>query len=289
MVLNNVAAVIVTYNPAKSFVGNIQAINKLVDEIIVVDNGSNDETINMLKGLENKLTLIKLEENKGIAYALNRGIEYAENKGYSWVLTLDHDSTPDENMLNSMLNTYNSLNEEEKQKVVMITPKHIEEKVTEDLAKEESYEYVLTEITSGALTKTSYYKDNKYDEKLFIDLVDHDFCLNINRGGHKIIRVNNAILKHNLGESKSYNILGVTITPTNHSPVRRYYMTRNRCYIWHKYNNDFPKWIKKDKIKFISETIKIMFFEKDKINKLKMIIKGKHDFNKGKWGAYNKD
>ena len=287
MVLNKVAAVIVTYNPSKGFEGNIKAINKLVDETIVVDNGSNDEKINMLNDLKDRVSLIKLNENKGIAYALNRGIEYAEDKGYSWVLTLDHDSIPDEDMLKSKINTYNSLSEDEKQQIVMITPKHIEEKSTEDLVNEQDYEYVLTEITSGALTKTSYYKENKYDEKLFIDLVDHDFCLNINRGGHKIIRVNNAILKHNLGESKSYNILGITITPTNHSPVRRYYMTRNRYYIWHKYNSDFPQWVKKDKMRFISETIKIIFFEKDKINKLKMIIKGKRDYKKGIWGAYN--
>lgn len=286
MVLNKVAAVIVTYNPSKGFEGNIKAINKLVDETIVVDNGSNDEKINMLNDLKDRVSLIKLNENKGIAYALNRGIEYAEDKGYSWVLTLDHDSIPDEDMLKSMINTYNSLSEDEKQQIVMITPKHIEEKSTEDLVNEQDYEYVLTEITSGALTKTSYYRDNKYDEKLFIDLVDHDFCLAINRDGHKIIRVNNAILKHNLGESKSYNILGITITPTNHSPVRRYYMTRNRYYIWHKYNSDFPQWVKKDKMRFISETIKIIFFEKDKINKLKMIIKGKHDYKKGSWGAY---
>ena len=287
MVLNKVAAVIVTYNPSKGFEGNIKAINKLVDETIVVDNGSNDEKINMLNDLKDRVSLIKLNENKGIAYALNRGIEYAEDKGYSWVLTLDHDSIPDEDMLKSMINTYNSLGEDEKQQIVMITPKHIEEKSTEELANEQGYEYVLTEITSGALTKTSYYRDNKYDEKLFIDLVDHDFCLAINRAGHKIIRVNNAILKHNLGESKSYNILGIKITPTNHSPVRRYYMTRNRYYIWHKYKSDFPKWVKKDKVRFISETIKIIFFEKDKINKLKMIIKGKRDYKKGIWGAYS--
>ena len=52
--MNKVAAVIVTYNPSKGFEGNIKAINKLVDETIVVDNGSNDEKINMLNDLKDR-------------------------------------------------------------------------------------------------------------------------------------------------------------------------------------------------------------------------------------------
>ena len=46
----------------------------------------------MLRGLKEEITLIELNENKGIAYALNRGIEYAVNNDFQWVLTLDDHS-----------------------------------------------------------------------------------------------------------------------------------------------------------------------------------------------------
>ena len=257
-------------------------------EVIVVDNGSNKETLSMLRGLKEEITLIELNENKGIAYALNRGIEYAVNNDFQWVLTLDHDSTVSDSMISNMLSVYNSIDESEKEKIVMLTPKHVEEKQMDVVSKsqENKWEYVLTEITSGALTKADFYKNELYDEKLFIDLVDHDYCLRINSMGYKIIRVNSAILIHNLGESIQKKILGITVTPTNHSALRRYYMSRNRKYVWSKYGQKFKKWVIKDRIRAVNEIVKIIIFEDDKKNKLNMIRRGSKDFKSNKWGGY---
>lgn len=284
--MNDIITVIVTYNVGESFRNNIDKIKEVVSEIIVVDNGSNEQTINMLREIENDFTLISLGENKGIAYALNKGIECGLEKGCKWILTLDHDSIPKKDMLDKMLEVYSSLSEEEKDNIVMITPQHVEEKNSETPNNSLQYEYVLTEITSGALTKAGYYNKNNYDEKLFIDLVDHDFCLGIYRNGYKIIRVNESILLHNLGESEVKNIFGFKVTPTNHSSIRRYYMSRNRQYIWYKYKNDFKDWVTKDKIRAINEIIKIILFEENKLEKLKMIYIGIKDYRLKKWGNY---
>lgn len=286
--MRNIAAVIITYNTGNEFSKNVLSLKKHVGEVIVVDNGSNKETLSMLRGLKEEITLIELNENKGIAYALNRGIEYAVNNDFQWVLTLDHDSTVSDSMISNMLSVYNSIDESEKEKIVMLTPKHVEEKQMDVVSKsqENKWEYVLTEITSGALTKADFYKNELYDEKLFIDLVDHDYCLRINSMGYKIIRVNSAILIHNLGESIQKKILGITITPTNHSALRRYYMSRNRKYIWNKYRGTFKEWVIKDKIRFLNEIVKIITFEDEKLNKLKMIKLGLNDYKDKKWGCY---
>ena len=286
--MRNIAAVIITYNTGNEFYKNVLSLKKHVGEVIVVDNGSNKETLSMLRGLKEEITLIELNENKGIAYALNRGIEYAVNNDFQWVLTLDHDSTVSDSMISNMLSVYNSIDESEKEKIVMLTPKHVEEKQMDVVSKsqENKWEYVLTEITSGALTKADFYKNELYDEKLFIDLVDHDYCLRINSMGYKIIRVNSAILIHNLGESIQKKILGITITPTNHSALRRYYMSRNRKYIWNKYRGTFKEWVIKDKIRFLNEIVKIIAFEDEKLNKLKMIKLGLNDYKDKKWGCY---
>lgn len=286
--MRNIAAVIITYNTGNEFSKNVLSLKKHVGEVIVIDNGSNKETLSMLRGLKEEITLIELNENKGIAYALNRGIEYAVNNDFQWVLTLDHDSTVSDSMISNMLSVYNSIDESEKEKIVMLTPKHVEEKQMDVVSKsqENKWEYVLTEITSGALTKADFYKNELYDEKLFIDLVDHDYCLRINSMGYKIIRVNSAILIHNLGESIQKKILGITITPTNHSALRRYYMSRNRKYIWNKYRGTFKEWVIKDKIRFLNEIVKIIAFEDEKLNKLKMIKLGLNDYKDKKWGCY---
>ena len=292
--MNSVAAVIITYNVENDFKERINKLKGKVDEIIVVDNGSKAETINMLKELEKEVTVIYLEDNKGIASALNKGIKYSIEKGYNWILTLDHDSIITDNMIKNMLTCYEGLNNELKEKVAMLVPVHVEEKeyqngsnINEEKASN-SYIEVLTEITSGALTKAEIYKNvGMYDEKLFIDLVDHDYCLSLNKKGFKIIQVNNATLIHNLGESVRKSILGLKMIPTNHSPLRRYYMSRNRHYIWEKYKEDFPSWVLTDKRRFITENLKIVLFEDNKIEKFKYIKKGIKDYRNNIFGKFN--
>lgn len=291
--MNSVAAVIITYNLENDFKKRINKLKGKVDEIIVVDNGSKDKTISMLKELERETTIIYLEENKGIAYALNKGINYSIKKGYNWILTLDHDSIITDDMIKNMLNCYESFDEDFKEKVAMLVPIHVEEKEYKSNASSitkvssVSYMEVLTEITSGALTKAEIYKNiGMYDERLFIDLVDHDYCLYLNKKGFKIIQVKSAILIHNLGESVKKSLLGLKMTPTNHSPLRRYYMSRNRHYIWDKYKNDFPKWVLKDKRRFITENLKIILFEDSKIEKFKYIRNGIKDYKNNVFGEF---
>ena len=292
--MNSVAAVIITYNVENNFRNRINKLKGKVHEIIVVDNGSKIETINMLKELENDITIIYLEKNKGIAYALNKGINYSIEKGYDWVLTLDHDSIVTDDMIENMLKCYGNFHKELREKVAMLVPTHVEEKEYENsniISNEEKfskpYIEVLTEITSGALTKADIYKNiSLYDEKLFIDLVDHDYCLSLNRKGFKVIQVSSAVLIHNLGESVKKNVLGLKMTPTNHSPLRRYYMSRNRHYIWDKYKDDFPKWVLTDKRRFITENLKIILFEDKKIEKFKYIKKGIEDYKNNIFGEF---
>lgn len=292
--MNSVAAVIITYNVENNFRNRINKLKGKVHEIIVVDNGSKPETINMLKELEKDITIIYLEKNKGIAYALNKGINYSIEKGYNWILTLDHDSIVTDDMIENMLKCYGNFDKELREKVAMLVPTHVEEKEYENsniISNEEKfskpYIEVLTEITSGALTKADIYKNiGLYDEKLFIDLVDHDYCLSLNRKGFKVIQVSSAVLIHNLGESVKKNVLGLKMTPTNHSPLRRYYMSRNRHYIWEKYKDDFPKWILTDKRRFITENLKIILFEDKKIEKFKYIKKGIKDYKNNIFGEF---
>ena len=292
--MNSVAAVIITYNVESNFKNRINRLKGKVDEIIIVDNGSKPETISMLKELEKKITIIYLEKNKGIACALNKGIKYSIENGYDWVLTLDHDSIVTDDMIENMLKCYENFDKDLKEKVAMLVPVHIEEKEYQNnsvISNEEKfskpYIEVLTEITSGALTKAKIYKDvGLYDEKLFIDLVDHDYCLSLNRKGFKIIQVNSAVLIHNLGESIKKNVLGLKMIPTNHSPLRRYYMSRNRHYIWDKYKEDFPAWVLTDKRRFITENLKIILFEDRKIEKFKYIKKGIKDYKNNIFGKF---
>ena len=280
--MNNIIAVIVTYNIGEKFKTSISMLKDHVKEIIVVDNGSCKETLEMIKSIEG-IILIELCENEGIAYALNQGIKNALDIGCEWIITLDHDSLVDSFMIERMIEGYRNYADDD---VAMITPRHIEEsqRMKTNIYKDDN-KIVLTEITSGAMVKSKVYSGFRmYDEKLFIDLVDHEYCLALNKHGYKILQVYSAILLHNLGESINKKVLGIELTYTNHNSIRRYYMSRNRFYVWEKYKNDFPEWIKLDKKKFIREMLKVLIFEKNKLQKIVYTYKGYEDYKKNIYG-----
>ena len=62
----------------------------------------------------------------------------------------------------------------------------------------------------------------------FIDYVDNEFCMKLRLNGYRILRINQASIRHQLGISNSINILGIIhINYTRHAPWRFYYMIRN--------------------------------------------------------------
>jgi rhamnosyltransferase len=180
-----------------------------------------------------------------------------------------------------MLNAYHEFTIDIKDKTAMLVPKYIERAFLGDenwgyeVNYENNVQEVITAITSGNIVKTEIFeKVGLFDENLFIDYVNHEFCLRIRKHGYKIFSIQSVYLLHRLGDQKHGNFLGKNVTYTNHSSIRRYYITRNRIYVWTKYLSVEPKWVIKDFIGSIKEVIKIILYETDKVLKIKMIVKG---------------
>ena len=62
-----------------------------------------------------------------------------------------------------------------------------------------------------------------FNDNYFIDYVDVEYCLRLNVEGYKIIQVNAARLYHNEANLEIKRIVGKTIYPYNHNPIRFYY------------------------------------------------------------------
>ena len=280
-----VAAIIVSYNPDSNLFDSINLLLNQVEKVIIVDNGSKEKYVKYIKSInEDKIEIILNKENLGVATALNIGVRKALENGYEWILTMDQDSKASPDMVKKMFNVYNSINREERKDILSIFPNFVDERIQsiEENSNMNSYEYVDADITSGnLLRKEVFEKVGFFDDSLFIDLVDTDFCMRLNEKGIKMIKIRDAVLYHSLGESKTIKGILGSFNTSNHSALRRYYMTRNRFYIWEKYKGLNSITLNRDKKLFKKEFVKIILGEKDKVNKIKMVLRGYKDYKKG--------
>lgn len=286
--MSKVAAIIVSYNPDKNLLDSVNLLISQVEKIIIVDNGSIEEKrkdISSIKDIDNeRIEVIFNEENLGIATALNIGVREALKQGFNWILTMDQDSKASKDMVEKMFEVYNNIDEKERKSILSIFPNFVDERIQsiEENSVMNTYEYVDADITSGNLVNAEVFdKVGFFDDSLFIDLVDTDFCMRLNEKNIKMIKVRDAILYHSLGESQSVKSIFGKFNTSNHSALRRYYMTRNRFYIWEKYKDLNSFTLNRDKKLFKKEFIKIILGEKDKVNKIKMVFKGYKDYKKG--------
>lgn len=288
--MKKILAAIVTYNPdLERLQKNINAIEPQVEHLIIVDNSSkNINLISRIKGECNiKIDLIENKENIGIASALNQALDYAYKNNFDWILTLDQDSICDINMISEMKSQYEK---EDNKNIALIAPNILDENITlkpQDI--KEGIEYTGPVITSGSLTKTNIAKNiGGFVDKLFIDQVDFDFCLRLKDSGADILKVNRAIIYHQLGEISEHKLFGKTITTTNHSPIRRYYYYRNLIYMYEHHKENHKEWINLEIKHAIKNIPRIILFEKNKTDQIKSITKGILDAKKGKYGQFKK-
>lgn len=276
------AAVVVLYNPDSKIFQNIQSYINYVDVVYAVDNSSNDNS----EHLKNeKIVYLANHENLGIAYALNRGAKQAIADGYEWLLTMDQDSTFSDDGVEKLKQFLTDCKQTQNgkypyEKIGLITPFH------RTLFNEAEQ---LTEIDSPAVVMTSgniisleaYSKIGGFKDWMFIDAVDFDYCLNLRDHGFDIWRLPSVELKHNLGDVVFKTFRGTRYYGLNHSPVRRYYIVRNRHYFYDMYVDKFPGFCNAEKNSTKVEVKGILLCEKHKIKKLLAMYRGFLDYKRG--------
>jgi len=207
-------------------------------KIIIVDNGSLDNSVNLLRKQFPSIEIIENENNLGFQGGMNVGIKKALQTGSEYIMLLNNDTVADQNMLEllfknfpvdaslvSPLLCYYDMPSKIWSTGGKINPIILEISVSTKKIRFNDPVFEQEFIPSCAwLVKSELFtKIGLLDEILYYD--DLDFCLRTRRNGFKMFFVTQAILWHKVSQSMGgqYNV------------NERFLMARNSGYYFRKH------------------------------------------------------
>ena len=250
MYTEETVAVIVSYNP------DIEVFQQLLTSLesqcpaIIIDNGSNPDSLQNIQAAVKRhgnATLINSGENLGIAHAQNTAIKHilGHKSSVRFALMLDHDSIPEDGMVTSLIKTYDYLTGENNRVAavgpVLYDPRHKsllkfhKQKLfywgkirPENINSGNPAVEVDNLNSSGTLISIEAYRNTGgFDEELFIDHVETDWCFRAKAAGYKLYATTDSRLTHTMGDDIcTYWLFGRKVMPYR-SPARHYYLVRN--------------------------------------------------------------
>lgn len=296
-----IACGIVLYNPDfRRLRLTIASVCDQVSGLIFVDNGSGQDCACQIRELLSESCgkkvdniLIDNHENRGIAAALNQIMAQAERMGYSHVLTLDDDSRCDAGLVRVLKHCLRY------PKAGMICPDAVQDDKPYDQEKQAnaddnatgldtcckishmndvSHHVSLAEdcITAGSLVSVAAWRESGgFDEKMFIDFVDMDFCATLREHGYRIYHVSNIAVHQRYGNvSKSFRIFGKEFYLFNYPPARIYYSVRNQIYFIRKHRGRHSIRISARLLFLFGYIGKHLVFENNRVACAKAILQG---------------
>ena len=265
-----IAGVTVLFYPDQMLADRIFTYLNQLDVLYIVDN-SEVSSQDMLGLLTNhpKIKYIHNQENLGIAKALNIAANFALLDEYDFLLTMDQDSSFEKDQFEVFVEYLNRL---DVTKVGILSPRHLHPNAKQHKPEVEIHRAKIV-MTSGNLVNLLIFrKVGNFLTPLFIDHVDHEYCLRLRMNGYEVLVMENILLNHSLGSLLKVKLFNLTLFQfVSHQPIRTYYMIRNGLYVALRYKKEFPDFYRQSIVLAMKEIIKVPF-EKDKLIRIRLII-----------------
>ncbi|WP_049765488.1 glycosyltransferase family 2 protein [Cellvibrio japonicus] len=233
-----ILAVVVTFNPNPAVLETLlNALQPQVDFIVVIDNNSSSEV--QLPNIHN-LMFITNSQNQGVAYAYNQGIALAQQQDASHVLLFDQDSCPAPDMVKHLKNAFIKYDNHQ---LAAVGPKYTDIKGQEKspfvalrglgLTRVECADNQQVDvdhlISSGCLlSRKAIEQIGLFEDQLFIDYVDTEWCWRAKRKGFRLLGVGAAKMQHDLGDT---HFMAFGKPRVLHASFRLYYQMRNQWWM----------------------------------------------------------
>lgn len=233
--------IILNWNGHKDTVECIESLQRIEYKnykIVIVDNGSTDNSASVLKTKFPDTSLIVNKKNLGFSGGCNVGIKYALRKKADYILFLNNDTFVDKNFLSNLVETAESKN-----KVGIISPKiYYADKPNMIFSMggfknyKGSYpfiDYETKKIDTGQyenieerdcvtgccilIDKNIFKEVGMFDDEYFLYVEDMDFSIRVKNAGYKIFVCQKSKIWHKVSGSSG----------GEGNPVKEYYNNRN--------------------------------------------------------------
>lgn len=265
-------AVVTLFNPKDDVLNNIRSYAPYVKELLLIDNSEVPSDLTLLKK-EFNVKVFCFYRNLGIAEALNLALKYAEKKEYRWLLTMDQDSCFNLEEIIKFITVFKEISHDN---LAIFSPLHNSKMIKKNQIVNSSKNFVMT--SGNIIDVQKSLSIGGFDERLFIDEVDHDFCLRLKKEKYKIIQNQNCYLNHTLGEKCSLS------KKTRYSSKRLYYMVRNYLFLKKRHQNLFPAFFKERDRYLLKFFIKQILYSSKKKEHIKMLYLGVKDYKTNSMG-----
>ena len=287
-------AIIVTYNPDITALLELSAQLKKETDFIIVDNGTKEisSIVESITIYEKCKTVIFLDQNEGLAKALNIGITWALERNYDFVFLFDQDSSLCDLFVKRMIDAFFDASEKTLSNIAAIGPRIINPQTMRQtsfklfskfifrsdrkLASSSSHYTADFLITSGTLLYLHTLASiGAMKESYFIDNIDLEWCFRAKSKGYELIGTDEAVLYHAIGERSSNPLVRAGIM-AQHNPQRSYFSSRNRV---HLYSVDYSPvgWVIRDICRFIVKTTWLLLTSRERKDYFKNILSGIKD------------
>lgn len=251
----NVALVVLTWNNAEDTLRCLASLERLTyphHQIIVIDNGSTDDSVPQIRAAYPGVQLIETGANLGYAGGNNVGIRYALENGAEFICILNNDIIVEPGFLEPLLAALRddpaigvvtpliagldtpeivwALGSSVNRRTAAVTRLHAGERVSEWRGRPP----LAVDVASGAamLVKQEVFdKVGLMDEDFFLYYEETDWCLQVQCAGYKIMAVPDSVVLHKVSAA-----LGET------SPVIDYYMLRNHLHFVSRHWSGPARW-----------------------------------------------
>lgn len=287
-VCGKVATVTILYNFNRNCIQNITSYSNETEAVFAYDNSTlkNQTFIEELKKIPNVI-YVDGNGNQGLAKPINQIAEKAMMMGYEWLITFDQDSVAEKGMLKKMIGYAESC--KDTSKIGIICPA-VSKKVVKFEKAYSKISYNKWIQQSGAMHNLKVLeKVGNYDEKLFIDQVDYEYCVRILSKGYKIVKVNDAILYHNVEDDNTQFIRkhGRPLYVNKYSSKRYYYCVRNILYCTEKYKKINKQYYESQR-RNLGSLLRTFPYDQQKLKKIRAILWGWIDYKIEKMGKTNR-